>query len=432
MGSLTLKDLLVARFTQCRAVLRRRGRRRANIAVFSLFIMVVLLGMVAFAIDTGYIVHTRTELQRTADAAAMAAAEDLPDDSGVAAVVQNYIALNHAAANSVQPTPQVEVGFWNDDTAAFTTPVPLDEFPNAVRVTVNRTQATGDPLRLFFAPLLGTSNADVSATSTAVLDRRLCGPIVGVDWIKVPGNPLTDSYRSSQGSYDPMTAGDEGTLCSNGTIDISGNAVINGSSIAGKDKTTDISGGAQVTGNLGNRISTLKLEPVDVTDVQFDNDNDDVPQATDSAGNPASFPLAGNCDFSLNANESVSLPPGTYYFKNLDLSTSSRVDISGKTVIYMTDELKMAASSSINNSTQNPSNLKILSTHNKAKLTADATFYGVLYAPNAEITVSGNADIFGAVVGKKLTIAGDSAIHYDEDLKFLPEIELPRTNHLVQ
>src|SRR6516165_10134964 len=55
--------------------------RRGAIAPFAAFLVIVLVGMVAFAVDTGYVVLTRTELQSAADAAALAGADPLMNAS---------------------------------------------------------------------------------------------------------------------------------------------------------------------------------------------------------------------------------------------------------------------------------------------------------------------------------------------------------------
>ena len=407
-----------------------REKRRGSVAVFSVFALVIMLGMIAFAIDCGYIVHHRTELQRTADSAAMAAANDLPDDTNATTIANTYVGLNHAGTNDVVPSSIVEVGVWDGKTATFVTPTPAFEIPNAVRVTVSRSQAGGNPINLFFGPLLGTSRADVTATATAILNRELCGPIIGIDWIKVPGNPLTDSYASADGPYDPVTAKNGGSLCSNGPIDVSGNAVVNGNSTAGKDEETDISGGAKVTGSLSERRTVLELAPVDATNAAIFNNNINIP-LVDHGGTMLS-PVDADGNFKLEQYQTIELPAGTYYFRDFKLASNSSVDLVGKTVLYITHDFDMAANSTLNNGTSVPSNLKILMTGGKAKLTADAQIYGILYAPNTDVTFAGDADLFGAVVGKTLTITGNSAVHYDEDLQFLPEIQLPATNHLVQ
>jgi hypothetical protein len=41
---------------------------------------------------------------------------------------------------------------------------------------------------------------------------------------------------------------------------------------------------------------------------------------------------------------------------------------------------------------------------------------GVVYAPNANVTVNGNGDVLGAVVGNTVTMTGNAAFHFDESL----------------
>ena len=50
------------------------------------------------------------------------------------------------------------------------------------------------------------------------------------------------------------------------------------------------------------------------------------------------------------------------------------------------------------------------------KLTGNSKAIGMLYAPNAAITVTGNNDFYGSIVGKTVETTGSSQIHYDRHL----------------
>src|SRR5688572_24074284 len=52
-------------------------QRRGTITVLSAFLLVVILAVAAFAIDVGMICCAKAELQRTADASALAATSEL-------------------------------------------------------------------------------------------------------------------------------------------------------------------------------------------------------------------------------------------------------------------------------------------------------------------------------------------------------------------
>jgi hypothetical protein len=41
------------------------------------------------------------------------------------------------------------------------------------------------------------------------------------------------------------------------------------------------------------------------------------------------------------------------------------------------------------------------------------SLYANIYAPQSAITMSGNGDIFGTIVGKSVSMTGTSTIHYD-------------------
>ena len=58
---------------------RRPGRphRRGAVAPLAAILLVPLLGMVAFAVDSGWMVLARSDLQNAADAAALAGAQQL-------------------------------------------------------------------------------------------------------------------------------------------------------------------------------------------------------------------------------------------------------------------------------------------------------------------------------------------------------------------
>jgi len=127
----------------------------------------VLLGMGAFAIDVGYITFMRSQAQAGADAAALAAADELPATKATLdCIALRYATLNIDSGCSLQVT--ADAGIWAADTATFT---PGDTAnPNAVQITVRRPDAG-----LFFGQFLGRSHADVFASAIAVFEHNVSG-----------------------------------------------------------------------------------------------------------------------------------------------------------------------------------------------------------------------------------------------------------------
>ncbi len=158
-----------------------RARRRGAIAVLAAILLVLLFGMVAFAIDVGYICLVRTELQCTADAAAHAAIFELPNGNQVTAVAKQYAALNSpSASDSILVDSDVVMGNWDGQSRTFSQPVPAGE-ANAVQVTVRRSQSAQNPVPLFFGQIMGRNTANVEATAIAMRPNSDNGPRFLID-----------------------------------------------------------------------------------------------------------------------------------------------------------------------------------------------------------------------------------------------------------
>jgi len=414
-------------------------RDRGTVIVLTLLLMVALVGMVAFAVDLGYIVNVRTELQRTTDAAALAAAALLPHQSEAVGTAFTVADENGWSAgvkigegdeqNGADLDPMmVECGFWDRDTATFTTPSPNPRRANAVRVTLRRTEATKNPLGLFFARVLSRDTADVESSATAWSDHGVCGPFVGIEWLDIGGGADTDSYDSYKGAYSSLTARDRGSVCSDGPLSVQGTSLVRGDALAGKNAAVTVGGGGIVTGHIGKRKTPLNLSPVDASEAAINNNNDNAPLIWQ--GGVWRDPIKANGDFSLNAGEVYDLPPGTYYLRNVTLNGGATLNISGPTTLYVTGTFRREGGCYVNNNTQLARNLQILSTGPKIDISSDNPFYGVIYAPQSHITLNGDADLFGAIVGNTLKVNGSGTAHYDESLD-LEYLEVPPRTMLV-
>jgi Flp pilus assembly protein TadG len=144
----------------------RMQNRKGSVIVLVALLMVVLLGVGALAVDISQMQAYKSELQRTADAAALAAAMQLGHES-------NYSQADAFATRYIQDNPVMgdlatqvllEYGRWN---GSFT-PVPCVAncglHDNSFRVTV---RSSG---RFFLAQLLtGNPDFNVSAVATAWL-----------------------------------------------------------------------------------------------------------------------------------------------------------------------------------------------------------------------------------------------------------------------
>jgi len=392
-------------------------KRRGSVVVLAAFLMIVMMALAAFAVDVGYIAEARTQLQKSADAAALAAAAKLPSLAQATVAATATATANKTSITPALKSSDIVYGYWNRNTATFTSPKPVGRPYNAVRITLRRTAANGNALGLFFGRVLGTHSTDVIATAIGYGDRGLCGPFIGVQGVTVGGGIYTDSFDSYTGAYDAYNSNDMGSLCSDGNITVGGNVEINGDVRAGEGDTITFNGGSSdISGQTGNRVTPLNLPAVDASPGLLNNVNATLPTYKPAMSGWIKPYNAITGDFTLLAGAEYNLPPGTYYFNDVKLTGGSILNITGKTTIYVTGDFDRQGGAIINNNTQLASNLTIMMTGGTASILSDNPFYGTFYAPNTDIFYSGTADFYGAMVGKTLTIQGDATGHYDEAL----------------
>jgi hypothetical protein len=110
----------------------------------------------------------------------------------------------------------------------------------------------------------------------------------------------------------------------------------------------------------------------------------------------------GNEVVSTGATSSLTIQPGA----SLAIYTNGNVRLAGNGV------------ANLNGST---TAFQIWGTNTSASgqtiaVTGNAGLTGIIYAPNGHIDITGNGDVFGAVVGDRVRINGNSGFHYDESL----------------
>ncbi len=130
-----------------------------------------MLGMIAFAVDLGYLSLVRTQLQATADSAALAGAGTMNSTrADMIAAAQSFAVRNKVAGRAAElPTNDVEPGIWDSTVRTFT---PSEQLGNAVRVTVRTSESTGGETPLFFGKVFGRSSMAQQASAIATANPR--------------------------------------------------------------------------------------------------------------------------------------------------------------------------------------------------------------------------------------------------------------------
>ncbi|MCH8168812.1 MAG: hypothetical protein IIC03_12920 [Proteobacteria bacterium] len=134
--------------------------------IMGLLWFMLLVGITGMAVDVTDGFRNRTMLQATADAAALAAAIDLPDQAAVVTTAVTYAAENMGAEinGSVLDPADVRIGLWDGATRSLDIGAAL---PDSVMVTVRRSEANNNPVPVNFLRIVGLTNWNVQARAVA-------------------------------------------------------------------------------------------------------------------------------------------------------------------------------------------------------------------------------------------------------------------------
>jgi len=232
-----------------------RRKRKGNILVLSAVLMVLIMAMLAFAVDLGYLYVAREEMQRSADSAALAAAWDLVDNGALTGDSNVYVMEESARARAVQYASMNQVlrqspGLASDDVVVGFLPNPSDptssidqsgtNTPNTVWVRVRRTEDQNGRIPFFMANVLGIDSIGAEVEATAALLNSFQG-------FQTPSSGNLDllPFALDQDTWDDLVGGV-------GTDDWKWDAAL-GEVQAGADGILELNLYPQGTGSPGNR-----------------------------------------------------------------------------------------------------------------------------------------------------------------------------------
>lgn len=175
---------------------QKKSKRRGSVTVLAVCVLVMLFGMLAFTADIGFITATRSQMRNAADAAALAACQELPagmgkgatssistvkaDAENAAMTLAGHHRAGDVASASVKPGKDFRFGRRDWDPQQLKWIETWNSTPyNMVEVRVRRDQpfsgavTASSPadrqLKLFFAPVLNQKNASVTVSATAAV-----------------------------------------------------------------------------------------------------------------------------------------------------------------------------------------------------------------------------------------------------------------------
>ena len=244
---------------------RCKSRRRGAAAVFAVFLTSVLVAMLAFSVDIGYLAASKSEIQRTADAAALSgcwqvydgkvAGMDVSDmntaidNSASSAALMNSVSNIAPALQSSGLNKDISSGYLPSLSSEATLTSNANQPYQAVRVSVRKTSGFNGQIPFYFARIFGQQGIDMSAEATAAMALQIQGfntPTGGSNSLNILPFALdettwqgmldgggTDQYRYSASTGQVSSAGDgirevnlypqaTGSPGNRGTVDIGG------------------------------------------------------------------------------------------------------------------------------------------------------------------------------------------------------------------
>lgn len=182
-------------------------RRRGAVVVLAAFCLAILMAMVAFAVDVGYLMVAKTDLQRAADAAAHAAVLEYRSEESPSFVIpsarstaRQYVednkVLNATAtvatnSNNADVNGDIVVGRIDFDNPRNPMTFGDTDRYNAIRVRIRRSTDRNGEVPLFFARVLGHESLGLEAEATAALVKNVSGFQIPGSRENVPFLPIT-------------------------------------------------------------------------------------------------------------------------------------------------------------------------------------------------------------------------------------------------
>ncbi|MBN2328031.1 MAG: Tad domain-containing protein [Candidatus Omnitrophica bacterium] len=196
-------------------MLKRTEKNRGTIIVLFLVLITVMMFMIAFAVDVGYVYTTKSELQHAADSAALAAMWELKDQTdpnlelNAKARALEYGTYNPAAEvdSLTVDEADVHIGFMDDPFNINKELNPFGPEINTVEVFVKRSHALNGALALFVGGITGTSEVQLQAKARAFITDR----VIGFDSAPGQGGRDDDGGDSSEeGGGESSSGGNSG------------------------------------------------------------------------------------------------------------------------------------------------------------------------------------------------------------------------------
>ncbi len=236
--------------------------------------------------------------------------------------------------------------------------------------------------------------------------------------IELKNGTVVDSYNNDadDGSMLIGTNSTEaGSLIMKSGVTIEGDIAVG----AGGDPASVIISdpSVTVTGEIYTMAETYAFPPITVPDSLVALPKSQIKATTKTISGNLRY---DNINLSNSQIVQITGPSTVYVSGNVDLSNSAQLQVvnGGSLTMYVGGSFVSKNGGLLNNVTQDPTKLRIygLDDCKKFDLMTAGTFYGAIYAPNADLKSHNSVEIFGSVTAKSFTQSVSAGLHYDAAL----------------
>ena len=392
-----------------RRFLHRRflHNEEGSVVLLAVFMLPVLLGITAFAIDLSNLYYNKSAIQRAADAAAIGGVLVLPDAMKAKSQALALVGANTPANfGTISLDQDIVPGVWDPVAHTFTASMTS---PDALQVTTYRSVGRNNPVLTYFAGILGVSSMEVTGKAIAVRFGGACVRVL---------NPTASSAFQTGGS---------GNVTINCGLQINSSAA-NAADRKGSSQITStntcITGGTNTTSGWTPAPRTGCTAGVDVLAYLAEPAQ---PAAT-CAPPPSSGTLTGNCTYTgkITLGGNVTLGSGIYYLKNATMSVANNAVINGSGVTIFVDagsSLSLSGNATVKLSAPTSGSYAGILVFQSRSTPSSTTMSlngdgnmqlnGTLYAPTIMLSLGGNSTLAtktGSVVADQLSVKGSGGL----------------------
>ena len=384
-------------------------------------------------------------------------------DSAVATAF-SAAAQGTLATNASGTTSNAAMGTVNYAAAAVLLSMQEMTVFGGTKTVIQTWQIVGDGTVPGAIPATVEVSATIERGPTGAVKEAVFASNAGCGAITMAGNEVTDSYDSSAalgGGGTPVISDSGGSVGTNGNLDIGGNVTVHGvldtprtgvgsctagsvtaESVSGARATVDegyvslpqtrtltdpaapspMPGTTSLTINSGASCLTIAAYLTPPATCAGTSGNLTItangatvvlPNVSVSGG--AHLTFAGGTSSTVNVNvNSISLAGGSVVGESS--GTSVVMNLAGQGISSSGTVLDFTGGS-ISTNSYDPTDFEILyaGTAN-LKMTGNSSSSALVYAPEAQFTMSGTTDFYGAIVANKFTDTGGATVHYDRSL----------------